>query len=107
MLKSKFASIPHRCGVLISISVIDVHEKCLVRKLRLLREKSYSHETQLPADVCCRVPCPRPCPTFEVEQTAIKTANKVPSTLQCEPKVGTGRAEILIHFLKVTLGATG
>lgn len=62
-----------------------------------------------PCGVCCRVPSSRPCPTFEVGQTAIKTPSKqkMPLTLQCEPKVGSGCAEILINLLKVTLEANG
>lgn len=108
--KSKFVSISHRRSVLISISVIYLHEKCSVRKLRLLRgkKKLLTSDTS-PWGVCCRVPYSSPCPTSEVGQTAIKTPSKHKTllTLQCELKVGSGCAEILMNLLKVTLEANG
>lgn len=51
------------------------------------------------------VPYPRPCPTLQVGQTAIKAPSnqKVPLSLSCQPEVGRGWAAILICLFKVTL----
>lgn len=51
------------------------------------------------------VPYPRPCPTFQVGQTAIKAPSnqKVPLSLSCQPEVGRGCTAMLIHLFKVTL----
>lgn len=51
------------------------------------------------------VPYPRPCPTFQVGQTAIKAPSnqKVPLSLSCQPEVGRGCAAMLIPLFKVTL----
>lgn len=51
------------------------------------------------------VPYPRPCPTFQVGQTAIKAPSnqKVPLSLSCQPEVGRGCTAMLIRLFKVTL----
>lgn len=77
----------------------------LVEEIEVTERKKVPHISPKSLWDALPVPYPRPCPTFQVGQTAIKAPSnqKVPLSLSCQPEVGRGCSAMLIRLFKVTL----
>lgn len=77
----------------------------LREEIEVTERKKVSHISPKSLWDALPVPYPRPCPTFQVGQTAIKDPRnqKVPLSLCCQLEVGRGCTAMLICLFKVTL----